>query len=187
MPERSPPVPISTNKANPAHRTAVRRKEIDPAGENDGSEPGVLGQGNQAHAPRPDQMKRRQRSRKRRRKSKSAQEFGPVNSDPHNLPIDQAGNESGEPVLGPECMMLASRGSGTVASSAAAVQGPTADASVGAVARARKYTAQKTPLNCVPRVAGVDPMALLQFAIIIEMWKTRLIPVLIWIMQHLKN
>jgi hypothetical protein len=30
-------------------------------------------------------------------------------------------------------------------------------------------------------------MALLQFAILIELWKTRLIPVLIWIMQHLKN
>jgi hypothetical protein len=30
-------------------------------------------------------------------------------------------------------------------------------------------------------------MSLLQLAIVIEMWKTQLIPVLIWIMQHLKN
>jgi hypothetical protein len=86
--------------------------------------------------------------------------------------------------------MLTSRRSGTVVPSTAAIQGLTEDASVGTVARARKYAvlyAQKTPLNRVPRVAGVDPMALLQFAIVIEMWKTRLIPVLIWIMQHLKN
>jgi hypothetical protein len=64
------------------------------------------------------------------------------------------------------------------------------DASVESVARARKYAvlyAQKTPLNRTPRVVGIDPMVLLQFAIVIEMWKTRLIPVLIWIMQHLKN
>jgi hypothetical protein len=75
-------------------------------------------------------------------------------------------------------------------SSTATVQESPADASVRIAARNRKYAvlyAQKTPLNRAPQVAGVDPMALLQFAIVIEMWKTRLIPVLIWIMQHLKN
>jgi hypothetical protein len=65
-----------------------------------------------------------------------------------------------------------------------------AGAGVEIAARNRKYAvlyAQKTPLNRTPQVAGVDPMVLLQFAFVIEMWKTRLIPVLIWIMQHLKN
>jgi hypothetical protein len=69
-------------------------------------------------------------------------------------------------------------------------QGLAANASVGTAARATKYAvlyAQKTPRNRTPQVAGADPMALLQFAIVIEMWKTRLIPVLIWILQHLKN
>ena len=86
--------------------------------------------------------------------------------------------------------MLAIQGNGTSVPSAADEQGLMTDASVGSVARARKYAvlyAQKTPLNRTPRVAGVDPMSLLQFAIVIEMWKTRLIPVLIWILQNLKN
>jgi hypothetical protein len=64
------------------------------------------------------------------------------------------------------------------------------DASVGSVTRARRYAvlyAQKTPLNRAPQVAGVDPMALLLFAFVVEIWKPRLISVLIWIMQHLKN
>ncbi len=65
-----------------------------------------------------------------------------------------------------------------------------AGASVGIAASNRKYAvlyAQKTPFNRAPQIAGVDPMALLQFAFVIEMWKTRLIPVLIWIVQHLTN
>ncbi len=62
--------------------------------------------------------------------------------------------------------------------------------SVRAATRIMKYTglyAQKTPLNRAPCVAGVDPMARLQFMVIVEIWKTRLIPVLIWILQNLKN
>jgi hypothetical protein len=62
--------------------------------------------------------------------------------------------------------------------------------SVGGAARIMKYTglyAQKIPLNRAPCAAGVDPVALLQFLIIVEIWKTCLIPVLIWILQNLKN
>jgi hypothetical protein len=187
---QSPPAPASTDEADPARRTVTRRKETGPASGDDGSEPGVLDQESQARAPRPDQVKRRQRSRKRRRKSRSSQVSGPANSDPRSLLTDQTGNESKKSVPGPECTTLAIQGSSTGVPSAAAVQGLTVDASVGSVARARKYAvlyAQKTPLNRTPRVAGVDPMALLQFAVVIEMWKTRLIPVLIWTMQHLKN
>ncbi len=189
-PGRSPLAPVSTDETNPAHQIATRKREVDPASKNEGSKPSALDQESQARAPRPDRMKRGQRLRKRRRKSRNAPEFGHVNSDARSLPIVQTGNESGESVPESEYTMLTNQGSGTVVPSAAAVQGLTTDASIGSVARARKYAvlyAQKTPLNRVPQVAGVDPMALLQFAIVIEMWKTRLIPVLIWIMQHLKN
>jgi hypothetical protein len=90
----------------------------------------------------------------------------------------------------PEGTLLAIQRSGASIPPAADDQGTEAHVSVGTAARARKYSvlyAQKTPLNRAPRVAGADPMALLQFMIVIEIWKTRLIPVLIWIMQHLKN
>jgi hypothetical protein len=163
---RNPPGPVSMDRANPIHRTAVRRKGVGPADESDGPKSGDSDQKSQAQVSRPDQVKRKRRSRKRRRKSKNAQEgrtgshaltladnrpeeHGPVNLDRRSLPSDRVGNESGEPVPGAECTTLTSRGSGAIVSSTAT--------------------------------------ALLQFAIVIEMWKTRLIPVLIWIMQHLKN
>ncbi len=90
----------------------------------------------------------------------------------------------------PEGALLAIQENSASVPSAADDQGAATHASVGAAARIRKYAmlhAQKTPLNRVPRIAGVDPMALLQFMFVIEIWKTRLIPVLIWILQHLKN
>ncbi len=90
----------------------------------------------------------------------------------------------------PEGTLLAIQGSSASVPSAADDQGAATHVSVGAAAGIRKYAmlyAQKTPLNRAPRVAEVDPMALLQFMIVIEIWKTRLIPVLIWILQHLKN
>ena len=116
--------------------------------------------------------------------------YGPVNLDPRSLPGGRIGDKGGEPARGAECTTLTSRGNGALAPSMETVQESTAGAGIGIAARNRKYAvlyAQKTPLNRAPQVAGVDPMALLQFAIVIEMWKTRLIPVLIWIMQHLKN
>ncbi len=189
-PGRSPLAPVSTDETNPAHRTATRKREVDPAYENAGSKASALNQEGQAHAPRPDQTKRRQRLWKQRRKSRDAPEVGSVDSGPRSLPVVQAGNESGKSIPESECRTLANQRSGTVVPSAAAVQGLTTDTSVGSVARARKHAvlyAQKTPLNRVPQVTGVDPIALLQFAIVIELWKTRLMPVLIWIMQHLKN
>ena len=90
----------------------------------------------------------------------------------------------------PEGTLLAIQGSSASVPSAADDQGAATHASVGAAARIMKYTglyAQKTPLNRAPCVTGVDPMALLQFMVIVEIWKTRLIPVLIWILQNLKN
>ncbi len=156
---------------------------------------------------RPAQVKRKQRLRKRRRGSKNIQEdrtgpntltladerpggHGPVNLDHRSLPGSRVGNRGGEPAPGAECTTLASRGSGALAPSIETIQEPIAGAGVGVAARNRKYAmlyAQKTPLNRAPQVAGVDPMVLLQFAFVIEIWKTRLIPLLIWIMQHLKN
>ncbi len=90
----------------------------------------------------------------------------------------------------PEGTLLAIQGSSASVPSAADDQGAAMHAGGGAAARIRKYIMrydQKTPFNRTPCVAGVDPMALLQFMFVIEIWKTRLIPVLIWILQHLKN
>jgi hypothetical protein len=114
----------------------------------------------------------------------------PVNPDHRSLPGGCVGNGSGKPAPVAECTALASLGKNALMPSTEADREPTTDAGIGTAARNRKYAmlyAQKTPLNRAPQVAGVDPMSLLQFAIVIEMWKTRLIPVLIWIMQHLKN
>jgi hypothetical protein len=193
MPGRNPPGSVSTNKANPVHRTAVGRKGVGPADESDGSKSGDSDQKSQAHVSRPDQVKRKRRSRKGRRRSENTQEgrsaphaltladdrpeeHGPANLNPRDLPSDRVGNESGKPVPEVECTTLTSRGSGAVVPSTATVQESMADASVGIAAGTRKYAvlcAQKTPLNRASQVAGVDPMALLQFAIVIEIWKTR--------------
>jgi hypothetical protein len=182
--------PPSMDEASSACQDATRRNAIGPASGNNGPEPSAPDQGNQAHVPRPDQVGRRHKPRRRRRKSRSAQESGPACSDPRSLPTDQTGDKSGRSIPGPECTLLAIQESSASVPSAADDQGLATDASVGTAARARKYAvlyAQKTLRNRTPQVAGVDPMALLQFAIVIKMWKTRLIPVLIWILQHLKN
>jgi hypothetical protein len=182
--------PSSTDEANSACQVVTRRNAIGPASGNNGPEPSAPDQGSQARAPRPVQVGKRHKPRRRRRKSRSTQESGLAGSDSRSLPTDQTGDESRRSVPGPECTLLAIQGSSASVSSAADDQGLATDASAGTATRARKYAmlyAQKTPPNRTPQVAGVDPMALLQFAIVIEMWKTRLIPVLIWILQHLKN
>jgi hypothetical protein len=106
------------------------------------------------------------------------------------LPTDRTVGEDRRLVLKPESTLLAIQRNSASVPSAADNQGAAAHASVEAAARIRKYTvlyAQKTPLNRAPRVAGADPVVLLQFMFVIEIWKTRLIPVLIWILQNLKN
>ena len=157
---------------------------------NDEPESSVPDQGGQTPVPRSGQVGKRHKPRKQRRKSGSTREPGSDYPDPCSLPTDRTVGESGRSVPEPEGTLLAIQGSSASVPLAADDQGPAMHASVGTAARTRKYAvlyAQKTPLNRIPRVAGVDPMALLQLAIVIEMWKTRLIPVLIWIMQHLKN
>jgi hypothetical protein len=205
--ERNPPGPASTGKVNSTQQTVVGRKGVDLAAESGDSKSDDPDQESQAQVSRPAQVKRKRRSRKRKRGNKNIQEdqTGPnilalagerpgrhslVNLDHRNLPGGRVSNEGGEPAPGAECTTLTSRGGGAFAPSTETAQEPMAGTGAGFTARNRKYTvlyAQKTPLNHAPRVAGVDPMTLLQFAIVIEMWKTRLIPVLIWIMQHLKN
>jgi hypothetical protein len=188
MPAQKPPP--STHEANSAGQVVIKRDATGLASGNSGPGSSAPDQGNQAHAPRPDQVRKKHKPRRRRRKSRSTPEPGPACSDPCSLSTDQTGDESEKSAPGPECALLAIQGSSASVPSAADGQGPATDARVGTAARARKYAvlyAQKTPLNRIPCVAGVDPMALLQLAIVIEMWKTRLIPVLIWIMQHLKN
>ena len=140
--------------------------------------------------PRSGRVGKRRKPRRRRRKSGSTQEPGSDCLDPCSLPTYRTAGESGRFVPEPEGTLLAIQRSSASVPSAAYDQGAATHTSVGTAARTRKYAvlyAQKTPLNRAPRVAGVDPMALLQFMIVIEIWKTRLIPVLIWILQHLKN
>ncbi len=199
--------PDSMNKTNSTHRTAVGRKGVGPEDGSDGSKSGDFDQKNRAQVSRTGQVERKRRSRKRKRRSKNAQEGrtgshtpaladnrpgepSSVSFDHRGLPSGRAGNESGKPFPGTGCTTLTSRGNSVVTPSAAVVRESVPGTGVGIAARGRKYAvlyAQKTPLNRAPQVARVDPMALLQFALVIEMWKTRLIPVLIWIMQHLKN
>jgi hypothetical protein len=137
MPAQS--LPSSSNEVDLVRQVVARRKETGPASGNDGPEPSAPDQGSQARAPRPVRVGRRRRSRRRRRKSRNTQECGPACSDPCSLPTGQTGNESRRSVPGPECTMLAIQGNGTSVPSAADEQGLKTDASVGSVARARKY------------------------------------------------
>jgi hypothetical protein len=116
--------------------------------------------------------------------------YGLVDSSHRGQPGGYVGGKSGEPAPVAECTALARLGGGTLAPLTENDRKPTGDAGLGFAARNRKYAvlyAQKTPLSHAPQIVGVDPMSLLQFTIVIEMWKMRLIPVLMWIMQHLKD
>jgi hypothetical protein len=180
----------SIDEAGPACQVATKRSAASPASGNDEPESIVPDQIGQARAPRPGQAVKKRKPRKRRRKGGSTREPGSAYPDPCSLTTDRTVGKSGGSVPEPGDTLLAIQGSDASVPSAVDDQGPATHASVGTAARIRKYAvlyAQKTPLNRAPRVAGVDPMALLQFMIVIEIWKTRLIPVLIWIMQHLKN
>ncbi len=180
----------STDEADPACQVVTKRSAASPASGNNEPESSVPDQGGQTRVPRSGQVGKRHKPRKQRRKSGSTREPGSAYPDPCSLPTDRTVGESGRSVPEPEGTLLAIQGSSASVPLAADDQGPATHASVGTAARTRKYAvlyAQKTLLNRAPRVAGIDPMALLQFMIVIEIWKTRLIPVLIWIMQHLKN
>jgi hypothetical protein len=180
----------NTNEAYPACQAVTKGSAAYPAGGNGESESNVPDHGGQTLVPRSGRVGKRRKPRRQRAKSGSIQVPSADCLDPCSLPIYRTVGESGRFVPKPEGTLLAIRGSSTSVPSAVDDQGAATHDSVGAAAGIRKYAvlyAQKTPLNRAPRVGGVDPTALLQFMIVIEIWKTRLIPVLIWILQHLKN
>jgi hypothetical protein len=199
---RNPPGPASTGRTYSNQRTAVGGRGIGPAGGSGGSRSGNPDQESQAQVSRPAQVKRKRRPRKKRCESKNVQEdrtrhhglsiadqrpgeYSPANLDHRSSPSGRVGDGNSGLVPRAECMTLTNRENDTVEPSTETAQEPMVGASVGITASNRKYTvtyAQKTLLNRAPRVAGVDPMALLLFAFVVEIWKPRLISVLIWIM-----
>ena len=110
--------------------------------------------------------------------------------NPHSSPKERVAGENRRSVLKPGSTQLAIQVNSARVPPATGDQRAATHESVGGGVRIMKYTglyAQKTPFNRAPCVAGVDPVALLQFLIVVEIWKTYLIPVLVWILQNLKN
>jgi hypothetical protein len=138
----------------------------------------------------PGRVGKRRKSRRKNLKSGSMQESDSGCLGPRNLPTDRTVGENRRVVLKPEGTQPAIQMNSASVPPATGDQKAATHGSVGAAARIMKYTglyAQKTPLNRAHCVAGVDPMALLQFMVVVEILKTRLIPVLIWILQNIKN
>jgi hypothetical protein len=188
-----PPVqhlPSHTDGAGSACQTVARGSA---AGLANGTSNPVLSfpdQESQTPVPQPGRAGRRRKSRRKNFKSKSVQESDSGCPGPHSLPNGWTVGENRRVALKPESTQLAIQSNNARVPPTTGDQRAVTHDSVGAAARIMKYTglyAQKTPLNRAPCVNGVDPMALLQFMVIVEIWKTRLIPVLIWILQNLKN
>jgi hypothetical protein len=138
----------------------------------------------------PGRAGKRRKSSRKNFKSGSVQGSGPGCLGSHSLPKERTVGKNRRVALKPESTQLAIQMNSARVPPATGDQRAATDDSVGGAARIMKYTglyAQKTPLNRAPCAAGVDPVALLQFLIIVEIWKTCLIPVLIWILQNLKN
>jgi hypothetical protein len=183
-------LPFITAGAGPACQTVARGSAASLANGTGNPESSFPDQGGQTLASQPDRVGKRRKSRKKNLKSSSTQEPDSDCLGPCNLPTDRTVGENRRVVLKPESTQLAIQMNSAGVPPVASDQRAATHASVGAAARIMKYTglyAQKTPLNRTPCVARVDPMALLQFMVVIEIWKTRLIPVLIWILQNLKN
>ncbi len=183
-------LPFNTDGAGPACQTVAKGSAANLASGTGKSELGFPDQGGQTLVPQSGRVGKRRKSKRKKRKSGSTQEPDPDCLGPCSLPTNRTVGESRRFVLKPESAPLAIQMNGASVPPTAGDQGAAEHASVGVAARIMKYTGlyvQKTPLNRAPCVAGLDPMALLQFMFVIEIWKTRLIPVLIWILQHLKN
>ncbi len=183
-------LPFNTDGAGPACQTVARGSAASLANGTGNPESSFPDQGGQTPASQPSRVGKRRKSRRKNLKSGSMQE--PVSGcpGPYNLPTDRTVGENRRVVLKPESAQLAIQMNSASTPPATGNQRAATHDSGGAASRIMKYTglyAQKTLLNRAPCVAGVDPMALLQFMVVIEIWKTRLIPVLIWILQNLKN
>jgi hypothetical protein len=152
--------------------------------------PSFPDQRGQTPVPQPGRARKRRRPRRRNLKNKSVQMPSPDCLNPHSPTKERVAGENRRFALKPGSIQLAIQANSARVPPATGDQRAATRESIGSEVRIMKYTglyAQKTPLNRAPCVAGVDPGALLQFLIIVEIWKTYLIPVLIWILQNLKN
>jgi len=152
--------------------------------------PSFPDQEGQTLVPQPGRARKKRRPKRRNPKNKSVQGPSPDCFSPHSLPKERVAGENRRLALKPGSTQLAIQTNSARVPPVTGDQSAATHENVGSEARIVKYTglyAQKTPLNRAPCVAGVDPVALLQFLIIVEIWKTCLIPVLIWILQNLKN
>jgi hypothetical protein len=144
----------------------------------------------QTPVPQPGRVRRKRRPRRRNPKNKSVRGPSPGCLSPHNLPEERVAGEDRRLALKTGSTQLAIQTNSARVPPVSGNQRAATHERVGGEVRIMKYTglyAQKTPLNRAPCVAGVDPVTLLQFLIIVEIWKTCLIPVLIWILQNLKK
>jgi hypothetical protein len=188
-----PPVqhpPSNTDGAGSACQAVTRGSAVGLANGISNPVSSFPDQESQTPVPHPGRVRKRRKSRRKNSKSKSVQESDSGCPGPHSLHDDWAVGENRRVALKPESTQLAIQMNSARVPPATGDQRTATYGSVRAATRIMKYTglyAQKTPLNRAPCVAGVDPMALLQFMVIVEIWKTRLIPVLIWILQNLKN
>jgi hypothetical protein len=181
---------FNTDGAGSACQAVTRESAASLANGTRNPAPSPPDQESQTPVLQPGRVGKRRKSRRKTFKSKSVQESDSGCPGPHSLPDDWTVGENRRVALKPESTQLAIQMNSARVPPTTGDQRAATHDSVGAAARIMKYTglyAQKTPHNHVPCVAGVDPMALLQFMVIIEIWKTRLIPVLIWILQNLKN
>ncbi len=171
---------------DPACQTATRESTVS-TGNPVSRFPGQRGQN---PVPQPGRARKRGRPKRRNPKDKSVRTPSPDYLSPHSPPKERVAGENRRFALKSGSTQLAIQASSARAPPATGDQKAATHESVGGEVKIMKYTglyAQKTPLNRAPCVAGIDPAALLQFLIIAEIWKTCLIPVLIWILQNLKN
>jgi len=188
-----PPVqhlPSNTDGAGSACQTVARGSAASRANGTGNPVLSFPDQEGQTPVSQPGRVRKRRRSRRRNLKNGSVQGSSPGCLSPHGLPKERVAGENRRLALKPESTQLAIQMNSARVPPVTGDQRAATHDSVGGAARIMKYTglyAQKTPLNRAPCAAGVDPVALLQFLIIVEIWKTCLIPVLIWILQNLKN
>jgi hypothetical protein len=172
--------------ADPARQTEARESTVSTGN----PVPSSPDQEGQPPVPQSGQAKKRRRPRRRNPKSKSVQMLSPDRLSPHSSPKERVAGENRGSVLKPESTRLAIQANSARVPPATGDRRAATHESVGGEARIMKYTglyAQKTPFNRALCVAGVDPVALLQFLIVVEIWKMYLIPMLVWILQNLKN
>jgi hypothetical protein len=169
-----PPVqhlPFNTDGAGSACQTVARGSAASLANDTGNPVSSFPDQEGQTPVSQPGRIRKRRKSRRKSFKSGNVQKSDSGGPGPHGLPNVRTVGENRRVVPKPGGTQLAILMDSASVPPATGDQRAATHDSVGAAARIMKYTglyAQKTPLNRAPCVAGVDPMALLQFMIIVE-------------------